>query len=627
MLKFPNRLKLRSRILSVLLIVTVLTVSFSGVAFALPSGSLWGENTTLSSDMFDSAQWRSLYAYMEPYLDDYSYAVVGYNPNYNNRYSCYAVLLCSDPVVGIPDFGLGTVLFDYPDVTGMYFWSSTQYQDGTPYNNNLGYSGSYQGHYMYTMNYQGTVNLPMFRYGTLWSTSDIDSNFTNLFYRDSRYFTVTTSTYNDSPYLVVTADVDIENITSMLTVYYTDSLGSYSYTYADYQYVGKLFDNPYSEFKVNVLTLPTDGDFVITGAKLTTSSLTWGEKEISLNYHFDGQNMPTPTYDITYFNNYPPSDGDSPISVSYNDSLEYLSLSGVYYLRDGQANFVVPFDCNFIAIYWEYWNDYGPSLAVPDNYLYMLFEEYDVIIVGVESQMFDYIYGSGASSGIDPSWNSWIRYYDYMCRLTPTCKSIGTVAESYYAEMTSVFTQSECGIIFTRSYLLKKIWASMGDVDSRLLDLEYKLMNQESGVLTNIQLLLASNLDQNHTFFDKALDFFNSVNAHFNELRFLNFYENVLVYLRDIRDFLTGGIFETLPPYVTGLGDIVEPFKSIFLFFKGVADETVSYLPDFQDYTRRMIDVNYPLFPTPIPTPIPIPYITPDVEVPTSGPTLPPATP
>ena len=607
------------------MIVTVLTVTMSGVAFALPSGTVWGENTTLSSDMFNSSQWRSLYAYLEPYLDDYSYAVVGYNPNFNNRYSCYCVLLCSDEVVGIPDFGLGTVLCDYPDVTGMYFWSSTQYNDGQPYNNNLAYGGTYQGYYMYSMAYMGTVNLPMFRYGTLWSTNAIDGNLANLVYRDSRYFTVTTSNYNDTPYLVVTADVDIENVTSMLTVYYTDSMGSYSYTYADYQYVGKLFDNPYSEFKVNVLTLPTDGDFVITGAKLTTSSLTWGEKEITLNYHFDGQNMPNPTYDITYFNNYPPSDGDVPISASYFDTLEYLRYQGVDYIRDGQGNFVCPFDCNFICIVSDQWNaNSNHFVHIPDAGFYQLFEQYDVIMVGVNGSMMEYIYGPNVM--IDTQW-SWAQYLAYIESLTPNCKTIGTVAESYYADMTNVYSQNNVGFIFTRSYLLKRLWASMGDVDERLLDLEYRLFNQESGVLTNIQLLIASNLEQNHLFFDKALDFFNSVNAQYNELRLMNFYQGVLDFLRDIRDALTEGISETLPPYITDLEDIVEPFKSIFLFFKGVAAETISYLPDFTDYSRRMIDVNYPFLPTPLPTSVPIPDITPDVDVPTPYPTYTPATP
>ena len=389
---------------------------------------------------------------------------------------------------------------------------------------------------------------------------------------------------------------------SLFTVNYTDTQGSYSYGFQPYQYIDfSAYSDvntheTYSTFKVNISSIPTSGAFTLTGATLDTATV-WGSKSVTFAYSYggDGISLPSNYTDVTYFNNFYESDYSGSIGATFLGTLYFgvYDNGTAFYLRDSEDYLVQNFDVKFIALPNYLWSTTGTDLRQWNlEEYYELFEMYDVVILGLGENAFDELYGVGKYS----AWSQLTvsQVINLIEKTTPEYKSCPLdLLESNLSDFDFSFYWSNIGFIVTRNYLLKRTFYALGDVDSRLLDFESKLLG-EDGSLSALENKLILSLTQDNTFYNKMEDFWVNFTAFYNNLLVEDWFNKVSGYLSDIKNAL----LNTFEP----LTDLSEPFLSIYKFFTGVLTDMVDLLPDFQSYSNKVVNPDVPMFPTPVPT-------------------------
>ena len=604
MLKSRKKIK---RVLAVCLICSIMLTALCGVSFAFSVPT-----ETKSIDYFVDSLIVESYSSM----DSLNEALSHLTPDSSVALSWYADSSRSTLCLVLSDHGLielynGSWGCSDSDAT-MYYGYFDTYNSASSQSAEVGSQ---------VMNTHGDIDFylcPL--YGTFYLYDVYSLYFTNTFwidsstyypanleygsYVDTRVFDVTQRSMFDSDYLQVTLNADIVDVTSLLTVSYSDEMGSYSYGYQPYEYIDVSgysdvnTHETYTTFKVNVSSIPAYGSFTITGAELSTATL-WGSKSVSLNFQYNGRDISLPNNytDITYFNQFFNSEHNSSIGATFLGNLYF----GVYdngqgfYLRDSSDYLVENFDVKFIALPDFLWNTTGSDSAnwALEEY-YELFEQYDVVILGLGLSAFDELYGAGTYATL--YINGWTvgSTINKIEKLTPDYVSTPKdLFDAHIQDFDWSNYYSNIGFIVTRNYLLKKTFYAMGDVDSRLLDFETKLLG-ENGSLSAIQDKLVTGLTNDNIFQNKVIDFMTDTTAFFNNLRVTKWFETVLERLDEIK----GSLLNTFEP----LEDLTEPFLSIYNFFTGVLTDMVDLLPDFQSYANKAVNPEVPMFPTPVPT-------------------------
>lgn len=593
-----------SRLVAVLLVAVMLCTVLCGVSFA-SDWNMPSEHKEFGRDMFDSADWRTLYDYMVTTLsgagqdfDYYDHAVVCYEPRYwQNNVGYYCVALVKRGTILNTD-GIGTIITDVPNSVCVFFSINTY--GHSPSRNSYGSAITVQGvGYSYSVAAGGSWNNPAFSYGNIYCDCSLRGNPANMTYKDTRFLSIEPFRHFESDYLSVSTDADVESHGSLLTVYYTDSQGSFSYGFQPYQYLDlRTVDDDYYNFKVNISSIPSTGQYTITGAELA-SATSWGTKGVTLDLTYSGTDISLPSNytNITYFTNFVESQNNSSIGATFKSNLYF----GVYdngqgfYLRDGEDYLVQNFDVKFIALPDFLWNPNGSDVANWDlEEYYEIFESYDVVILGLGQFAFDELYGVGL----------YLNLYNNFVTVSAVLNQIEKWTPEYVSTPKELFDEhiqdfewsnywSNIGFIVTRNYLLKKIFYVMGDTSDILLDFESKLLS-ETGSLASIESKLVLMLGHDNDFYNDAVDFFQSVKAFNDNLTLIDFYNRVL----DILDAIKSKLSTTFEP----LTDIPEPFLTIYKFFTGVLTDMVDLLPDFQAYANKAVNPDVPMFPTPVPT-------------------------
>lgn len=435
--------------------------------------------------------------------------------------------------------------------------------------------------------------------GMIYGGSYVEPNLT---VRDTRFLEVVPQTLYNADYLVVTADTDVFAHVSSLTVYYTDTTGSKFYVFESYQYLNSFYDNPYSSFKVNVSNIPTVGAFTLTSAELYTDGA-WGSKSVSFSYSYTGSDvgLPSSYTDITYFNNFFESEHLSSIGSAFIGTLYFgvYSDTNTYYLRDNNGYLVENFDVKYIALPNFLWDVTGSDSANWDfEEYYELFEMFDVVILGLGETAFDEIYGSGSYYTLNAGWNTgtWgvSAIINRIEKYTPVYHStLQSLFESNPNDFVWSAYANDIGFIVTRNYLLKKVFYSLGDVDSRLLDFESKLLS-ENGVLSSIEEKMILGLSQNNSGWNIAIDGIGRLNAFFDNLLVSGWLDKVTGSLEDIKSLLSTSADD--------FGTLLGPFKAIYDFFKGGLDTGLLWMDDFIGIGQKAFSEEVPLLPTLSPT-------------------------
>lgn len=614
------KLNRKIRVLA-LAMATALAVALLPMHSASANDFMWGGDATFDADMFDSSDWRSLFSYWLQYKANngleypYSVAVCHDLRYWQNRTEMWGFAVSSDDIVGFDSVGFGGVYTAFPDSDIVYFgidaYSHTPYMlhyaSGVKVSDDL---------YCYTISYGGSLQIPAFVYGDCWCSNNLNNGYSANLYlpeSDTRTFEVFQETYAGVDYLRVVVDFDIYGgHNCFLTLTYSDAQGSgYEYTYLRSQFVRNEYDNPYSEFHVPVSSLPTYGNFTITGATFTTASL-WGTKSKLLNYSYAGDDIPLgDNYNtIISYNTFETLYGSSVISGNVIGTL-YVGTESVnnrVIWKDSEDVFNCNYRLRIVAFPDFMWNAGIGSTSITELQIsleeyYKMFEQCDVVLYGLNEDCFDDIYYDGFYDSLDDIWNqgsALIDYFEKVFEEPPTARNLYPDESEYNID----YYDTAIGIITTRNYLLKRIHYSLGDTDSRLLEFENKLLNSNNGVLTNIQNQFILSYEQDNDFYNKAYDSLRNVETIMTGLQFEDFFNGIIDKLTAIENALNFTFdWESIPI----------PFKPIWQFFVKSFTLLSDYKADFESFSDALLDDDVPLLPTVTPdTPIiPLPTLYP----------------
>lgn len=613
MLKLNRKIKVLA-----LAMATALAVALLPMHSASANDFSWGADATFSADMFDSDDWRTLFSYWQSFKVehniDYPYSVaLCHDLRYwQNRTEMWGFTVSKDEIIGIGS--VGAVFTEFPD-SEMYYFGIDAYAH-SPYVIAYGVSQKISdNNYKYAPLGSPSLQIPAFNYGDTWCSDSFGNYSANLYLPDSdtRTFEVFQETFAGVDYLRVVVDFDIYGgHNCFLTLTYSDAQGSgYEYTYLRSQFVRNEYDNPYSEFHVPVSSLPAYGNFTISGATFTTASL-WGTKSKLLNFSYSGDDIPlVDNYNtVISYNTFETLYGSSVISGNVIGTL-YVgeeSVNNWDIWKDSEDIFNCNYRLRIVAFPDFMWNAGLGYTGVTEINIsleeyYKMFEECDVVLYGLDEDTFDWIYYDGFYDDLNDIWENpvqTINWFEKVFQEPVTARNLYPDEDDYNID----YFDSAVGFITTRNYLLKRVHYSLGDVDSRLLEFENKLLNSSNGVLTNIQNQFILGYEQDNDFYNKVYDSLHNVETIMNGLQFEDFFNGILSKLTSIENALNFTFdWETIPI----------PFKPIWQFFVKSFTLLSDYKTDFEQLSDALLDDDVPLLPTVTPdTPIiPLPSLYP----------------
>lgn len=403
---------------------------------------------------------------------------------------------------------------------------------------------------------------------------------------------------------IMTNDVDISYDT-FVTVSGLSGSTPFAYAWGRSSFIDVAADPPYTYFYLDPNSIPYS-DFVIDTVTYENSVGTYGSKTISVNLVFGSPtSIVPPDYDVnTTYNNFTQFIDEG--SVSYGLDTLYLgsdSITGEHFYWSSSD---VP-----TRQKWELKALFIPNPSLLQHYTgqatissstaYQIYEQFDLIVFGVDDDAFDYIYGSGQFSILDNITTG--LDYDLLIK---KCVELSTdytnLRMDELAPTTVLYSDSDCGFVFTRSYLLKKMYFFMGDIDTRLLEFETNLVS-ENGVLAAVQTKLANIVTNNSSFFDPALEDLTNIVYFCNDIS-LNGYLPAMVsslgsidqklsllnYLTSIDNKL-GLIDLSNLSYLTNLDSIAAANSSMASDLTYISSDSANiwdsidgYFPNFYDY-------------------------------------------
>lgn len=565
----------------------------SADSFSYPS------EVTFSRDLYDSIYWQQLYDYVSSYISShpgtYNYMALCFCQSFwlYPSISYWEVAISSDPFVSVG--GTASLVTEYPDSDVKLFMIESY--DKVVWEINYGVPSSGPSGYTYNVSVNGSFNQPAFNEGSIYVSNDNAFGPANLIVPqfappDTRTLTASKVYLTDNYYLQVEAYPTFASEFGYVTLTYYDTLGTFTKTLSRsdgirVSEVGEDAVNSYVTLTINP-NLVSQYKFTVTGIEYDSSG-DFGTKSISqLDLIFNEDPFPLP------------NGWDSITSYSTYNSFSSIGVVGggiatfeIGYLNNNQAllswrestgKVHQPFRLSWIVLPDFLW-DYGAFQFADFNLeeMYQLFESYDVVILGVGSSIFndlypEYVDPAGVKDNYDYVKSAWQLGLgvDY-------CISVIDGFESPYrscnlADSDDTFTvtrSSQCGFIWTRNFLLKQVSWYCGDISERLLEIESRLVDENDGVLTNIQEKLNYIYEDNNGFINDCLHSLSDISYSINQLDFGSL-GDISLKLDRIIGYLDFDID-------IDINKLVSPWKEIFQIGKGLFDNS-------QFMWRNMID-------------------------------------
>ena len=456
-------------------------------------------------------------------------------------------------------------------------------------------------------------------------------------YPDNRQFNVFKKRENGNDWIYFEmSPLESSDFVSIAFTYY-DTLGTFVKVLFSFDTLrlSTIAESPSEVWTVGYFNpnLISDFKYTIVQAEVVTTDFSYGSKTISLDLVFNEEPFPLlpGSGDVTSFSTYNVFRNPGIIGAN-RDTLHLGFIEGNSSLLtwyDTYGTCKQPFRLRWIALpdfMWD-WPQSGVGNWNLEEF-YQLFEQYDVVILGVSPTIFNkfYPYNDGTISNWAGNYAWLVADYALYGADDVIAKIMGLRSEYLSldkAHSDSTFTESDyelVGFVWTRTLFLKQISYFCGDSSERLLEFETRLIDSDDGVLTMIQTKLVNMYEQDNAFYNSILPAVRDVTYALNNLDF-----GVLDIISAKLDRIIGYLDFDLNIDISKLG---HPWSDIYVFAKnmfedsepmwsslGYAGETLydglEITPQYDVNRLPQITGGIPLFPTIGPTVPLIPSLTP----------------
>ena len=369
--------------------------------------------------------------------------------------------------------------------------------------------------------------------------------------------------------------------------------------------------------------------FLLSGYEFSLTQVTfwsggsWGTKTIDVDLSFyEGERYPLATNwnNIYYVTEFAESQDNG--SVVYGLTTLYLSYQyeGMFYYYDYEWSSCQPFTIKVLFMPDFMNNPFGSNNI---DWLYQIYEQYDLIFFGINESTFNVIFSSYAPNfTYDNLYNIWFQSEeDAIETLTKREPRFINSNKSVKNDLSAQYYQADVGVIYTRSFLLKRMCSSLGDLDDRLLEFETGLIGQD-GVLSGIQMKLNNIYKGQNDFFNGINDFVLKWDYWLDNYDVSDKLDSIVFRLDSILTFLEGDLS-------IDLDGLEHPWIDFYNFIKRVFDGAQRYLGNFTSSATAILDgsdmtrlpvpsisvepalpFNPTLTPIPIPSFIPVPTLS-----------------
>ena len=523
-------------------IFVVICLAFGLIGFLCGRASAAaGDTKTFNNDTFDSPNWRTLYSYVHEFLEEHSedgfeFMVLGQVTNqYNQRYNSWSITISQWPIKNMGG-QMEVYLSEQGNALGVRgFWIDNNGSVSNVVYNSVG--STQYGYRYYPTSYP---NIGSYSYGWFWSSHENDICPANLIVPeflpppDPRTFSVTKKYDNGNYWLY--CEVEPYNFNYFyITFEYQDSLGTFSKTIGrdDIVRFEDIADPPYyaAGFWINPNDI-SQYKFTLKGAEIFTNG-EYGDKSVELDLIFNEDPFPLPTGygDVTSYSEY--NVFRNPGIIGANRDVLHIGYidgnSSLLSWYDSYGTCMQPFRLRWIALPDFMWD--WPQSGVGDWALeefYQLFEQYDVVILGVSPTIFNKLYPYN-----DALMANWTSNYTWLAGDYAIYGADDVIAkimglQSDYLSLDKVhsdsaFTESDyetVGFVWTRTLLLKQVSYFCGDTSERLLEFERRLVDTDDGVLTMIQNKLVDMYVQDNQYYNSVLSGLGNISYALNGLDF-----------------------------------------------------------------------------------------------------------
>lgn len=324
-------------------------------------------------------------------------------------------------------------------------------------------------------------------------------------------------------------------------------------------------------------------EFTLTQCTYWSSS-SWGTKTIDVDLIFyEGERYPLSTNwnNIYYVTEFAESQDNG--SVVYGLTTLYLSYQyeGVYYYYDYEWSSCQPFTIK--VLFMPAFMNNPSSISANIDWLYQIYEQYDLIFFGLDESTFNLIfsqYNNFNYNSLNLLWQ--VNEEDAIESLTKREPKYINSNKSVKNELSAQYYQSDVGVIYTRSFLLKRISSSLGDIDDRLLEFETGLIG-EDGALVSVQTKLNNIYKGQNDFFNGINDFVLKWDYWLDNYDVSDKLDSIVSRLDSILTFLEGDLS-------IDLDGLEHPWIDFYNFIKRAFDGAQRYLGNFTSSASAILD-------------------------------------
>lgn len=648
--------KMRTR--RVVALVVVICLVFGLIGFVCGRASAYSQPGTLTvSDFVNLNTYSQIRSYYADFVSDsfelgctYTCCVIAYDSNSRvNRY----IFASSDMDFVCVD---SHSCWHFQNGAQVRFCTSNSYANSTSHalpDTKSYIAGSGSGEYVHDGTPYFSINPDSIVYSSVWSVLSQGQVYCNweMYYGssnlevnlvgapdphpDQRTLSASKVYLTDNYYLQVEAYPTRASDFGYVTLTYYDTLGTFTKTLgrSDGIRVSESGEDAVNSFVTLTINpnLVSQYKFTVTSVEYVSSG-DFGDKSVSeldLIFNEDPFPMPSGWDSISSYSTYNTyssigvvGGGIATFDIGYlNNDPSLLSW------RESSGKVHQPFRLNWIALPDFLW-DYGFFQFANFNIeeLYQLFETYDVVILGVGMATFndlypDHVDPAGVKDNYDFVKSGWMSFgVDYAISIIDGFESpYRSCNRSDSDDPFTVTRSSQCGFIWTRSFLLKQVSWYCGDTSERLLELESRLVDENDGALTSIQEKLNYLYEDNNGFINDCLHSLSDISYALNNLD-VGALGDISLKLDRIIDYLDFDID-------IDVTKLARPWSDIFLFAKKMFDDSAPMwdsisssasilydgLPVSNQYdVESLPDISgpIPLFPTIAPVPV-IPTLSP----------------